>query len=96
MTLKLLHRYTNAKTYDDEQVALHEIAEANDISIHMARGRLVSMGIYNNKEKKATRKLKSTYVDQLVSNMEVINDTEYEYLERLTVALLKKIIKAVK
>lgn len=94
MTLKLLNRYKEAGTYELEQEALREIAGANDLSIHQTRARLVNMGIYHNKDKKTTRILKSNYVDELVKQLDPINDTEYEYLERLTVALLKNIIKA--
>lgn len=92
--MKLIHRYENAETYEEEQIALKEIAEANNATIHAIRGKLVNMGIYNNKEKKPTRILKSTYVDKLIENLEPLNETEIEYLERLTVALLQKIIRA--
>ena len=93
--LKSLHKYTNAINYEDEQVALKEIADVNDLSIHQARARLVNLGIYNNKEKKSTRILKSHYVDKLVDKLDNITDTEVEYIERLTVSLIKKLIKAV-
>lgn len=92
--LRGLRRYKEAETYEAEQRALKEIADLNDLSIPQTRARLVNMGIYHNKQKKSSRILKSHYVDQLLEKLEDLNDTEVEYLERLTVSLLKKIIKA--
>lgn len=90
--LKGLNKYKDATTYEDEQIALKEIAILNDLSVHQTRARLVNMGIYHNKQKKSTRVLKAFYVDQLSEKIPDINDTEIEYLERLTVSLLKKLI----
>lgn len=96
VTLKGLHKYENAETYDDEQTALREIADINDLSIHQTRARLVNLGIYNNKAKKSTRILKSSYVNELTEKLEDLTDTDTEYLERLTITLLKKLIQAIK
>lgn len=93
--LKGLHKYKNATSYEEEQIALREIADINNLSVHQARARVVNLGIYNNKEKKSTRILKSFYVDQLVDKLDNITDTEVEYIERLTVTLIKKLIKAI-
>lgn len=93
--LKGLHRYKDDDTYPKQQIALKEIADLNGLTKHQIRAILVNRGIYINKPKNSTRVLKSHYVDQLVNNLEELNDTEIEYIERLTIPLLKKIIKAV-
>ena len=91
--MKCIYKYANATSYEEEQIALKEIAKINNLSIHQTRGRLVILGIYHNKEKGGTRILKSHYVDKLVDKLDTLNDTEIEYLERLTIPLLKKILE---
>lgn len=92
--LKGLYKYKEAKTYEEEQDALREIKDLNGLSLHQTRSKIVNMGIYNNKQKKSNRIPKSYYVNTLCKELDNLNDTEVEYLERLTVSLLKKIIKA--
>jgi len=93
--IKGLHKYTNAVSYEEEQEVLKELVDLNDMTLHQIRSILVNMKVYNNKPKHITRVKKKHYVDGLIKYLKDITDSEEEYLSRLTVSLLKKIIKAI-
>ena len=89
-----IQAYLDEDDYTGQQEQLKILADTYNLSIPKVRARLVNMGVYKNKPKQANRILKSTYVDTLVEHLDNITETDYEYLERLTVTLLKKLIKA--
>lgn len=89
-----IQEYLDEDDYTGQQEQLKILAEKYNLSIPKIRARLVNMGVYKNKPKPANRILKSTYVDTLIERLDNTTETDYEYLERLTVSLLKKLIRA--
>lgn len=90
-----IQAYLDEDDYTGQQEQLQILATKHNLSIPKIRARLVNMGVYKNKPKQANRILKSEFVDTLANSLDDITDTDYEYLSRLTVTLLKKIIKKV-
>ena len=90
-----IQAYLDEEDYIGQQEQLQILATKYNLSIPKIRARLVNMGVYKNKPKQANRILKSEFVDKLANSLDDITDTDYEYLSRLTVTLLKKIIKKV-
>lgn len=84
--------YLIEEDYDKQQLALKNIAEREGLSIHKVRARLVNLGIYKNKPKQTKRILKAEYVGMIIDKLDNTTDADFEYLERLTVSLLKKLL----
>lgn len=89
-----IDRYLEEEDYYKQQEILEEIAKENNLTTRAIRAKLSSMGVYKSKPKHDFIR-KSELVDELirVSKIEV-NDSEIEYLNRLTKVLLSKLICA--
>ena len=81
--------------YQAQQALIAAFAADQGTSVPSVRASLVKLNIYENKPK-TTKVYKSDLVDQLVAKLKLdITDSEDEYLNRLTVSLIRKILKAV-
>lgn len=92
-----IEEYKALDSYEEEQALIAAYAaipdeSGNVKSIHSLRATLVKLGVYKNKPK-TTKVYKSDLVDKLVETLEIeVTDSEHEYLNRLTVTLLRKIL----
>lgn len=87
-----IEEYKALDSYEEEQALIAAYAAETGKSIHSLRATLVKLGVYKNKPK-TTKVYKSDLVDKLVETLEIeVTDSEHEYLNRLTVTLLRKIL----
>jgi hypothetical protein len=95
MNKELLKKYEDEDDYNVQQDIIKEMAKEAEVSIPSIRARLVRANKYKNKPK-TTKVYKADLVDQLVEKLELdLLDSEYEYLNRLTVSLIRKILNKV-
>ncbi len=89
-----IENYKNISDYNKQQSLMEAYASTSNYTKQSIRARLVILGVYKNKPK-TTKIYKADIVDKLVETMNLkVTDSEYEYLNRLTVTLLRKMLKS--
>ncbi len=90
---EFVEKYKRLDDYTEQQTLMAAFAANTGDSVHSIRARLVKLDVYKNKPK-TTKVYKSDLVDRLVETMKLeVTDSEHEYLNRLTVTLLRKMLK---